>query len=156
MYKEEIIKHFTILCTSNGYMIEHEDDDGGYEYIHAPNGDVVLKVTADGFDENGIPREKTWERRRPDGLWEKTSYLILKANTAYDAPASEFEFNPPPGSNVSVIGKDGWGVSPSDSEVPAVSRPVNRLWGLNLLAVLVLAAFTIRKFLLRRQTAAGG
>ena len=124
--------------------------------IHSPNGDAVLKVTADGFDETGIPREKTWERRRPDGLWEKTSYLILKANTAYDAPASEFEFNPPPGSKVSVIGKDGWGVSPSDTEVPAVSRPVNRLWGLNLLAVLVLAAFTIRKFLLRRQTAAGG
>ena len=124
--------------------------------IHSPNGDVVLKVTADGFDEAGIPREKTWERRRPDGLWEKTSYLILKANTAYDAPASEFEFNPPPGSKVSVIGKDGWGVSPSDTEGPAVSRPVNRLWGLNVLAVLVLAAFTIRKFLLRRQTAAGG
>jgi hypothetical protein len=46
MYKEEIVKHFTILCTSNGYMIEHEDDDGGYEYIHAPNGDNTFDTYA--------------------------------------------------------------------------------------------------------------
>jgi hypothetical protein len=37
------------------------------------------------------------------------------------------------------------------------NNPVAKwLWVLNLLAVFVLAAFTIRKFLLRRQSAVGG
>ena len=42
MYKEEIVKQYTILCTSNGYMVEHETEDGDNEYIHAPNGDNVF------------------------------------------------------------------------------------------------------------------
>jgi len=126
--------------------------------IRAPSGDVVLRVTADGFDASGVPREKRWERRRPDGLWEKTSYLILKANSNYDAQAAEFEFNPPPGSRVDKIGTDGWALPNTEPSLDGTSgsRSSTRLWGLNLLAVLVLAAFTIRKFLLRRQMAAGG
>ncbi len=124
--------------------------------FYAANGDVVLKVTADGFDAFGIPREKIWERRRPDGLWEKTSYLILKADTDYDAPPAEFDFNPPTDSKVYLIGKDGWGTPAIKPELPLGVRPTNWLWGLNLLAVLVLAAFTIRKLLLRRQTDVGG
>ena len=126
--------------------------------IRAPSGDVVLRVSADGFDSSGLPREKRWERRRPDGLWEKTSYLILKADSNYDAQAAEFEFNPPAGSRVDKIGTDGWALPNTDSDLDgnSESRLSTRLWGLNLLAVLVLAAFTIRKFLLRRQTAAGG
>lgn len=46
MYKEEIIKHFTILCTPNGYMVEQEEEDGGNEYIHAPNGDNLFDTYA--------------------------------------------------------------------------------------------------------------
>jgi hypothetical protein len=56
------------------------------------------------------------------------------------------------------MGPDGRPINSDAPPPPAIERkPItNRLWGLNLLAVLVLAAFTIRKFLLRRQTAAGG
>jgi hypothetical protein len=140
-------------------IVDPKDYRRVYEQtIRAPSGDVILRVSADGFDASGVPREKTWERRRPDGLWEKTSYLILKADSNYDAQVAEFEFNPPPGSRVDTIGTDGWAVPNTEPSLEGTSgsRLSTRLWGLNLLAVLVLAAFTIRKFLLRRQTAAGG
>jgi len=46
MYKEEIIKQFTIICTNNGYMIEEENEDGDNEYIHAPDGDNLFHTYA--------------------------------------------------------------------------------------------------------------
>ena len=46
MYKEQIIKHFTIICTNDGYMVEQEEEDGGNEYIHAPNGDNLFDTYA--------------------------------------------------------------------------------------------------------------
>jgi len=46
MYKEEIMKQFTIICTNNGYMIEEENEDGDNEYIHAPNGDNLFDTYA--------------------------------------------------------------------------------------------------------------
>jgi hypothetical protein len=46
MYKEEIIKQFTIICTNNGYMIEEENEDGDNEYIHAPDGDNLFDTYA--------------------------------------------------------------------------------------------------------------
>jgi hypothetical protein len=39
MYKEEIIMQYTIICTSNGYMVEQEEEDGGNDYVHDLNGD---------------------------------------------------------------------------------------------------------------------
>ena len=121
-------------------------------------GTETVVVTADGFDDQGIPKEKTWVRRRPDGQHETTSYAILNAKVNIDIPAAEFEFNPPEGYLVNVMGPDGRPINSDAPPPPAIERKpfTNRLWGLNLLAVLVLAAFTIRKFLLRRQTAAGG
>ena len=121
-------------------------------------GAETVVVTADGFDDQGIPKEKTWVRRRPDGQHETTSYAILNAKVNIDIPAAEFEFNPPEGYLVDVMGPDGRPIKSDAPPPPAIERKpfTNRLWGLNLLAVLVLAAFTIRKFLLRRQTAAGG
>ena len=121
-------------------------------------GTETVVVTADGFDDQGIPKEKTWVRRRPDGQHETTSYAILNAKVNIDIPAAEFEFNPPEGYLVDVMGPDGSPIKSDAPPPPAIDRKPfsNRLWGLNLLAVLVLAAFTIRKLLLRRQTAAGG
>jgi len=121
-------------------------------------GTETVVVAADGFDAQGIPKEKTWVRRRPDGQHETTSYAILNAKVNIDIPSSEFEFNPPEGYLVDVMGPDGRPIKSDAPPPPAIERKpfTNRLWGLNLLAVLVLAAFTIRKLLLRRQTAAGG
>jgi len=126
--------------------------------IFAETGIETVVVTADGFDDQGIPKEKTWVRRRPDGQHETISYAILNAKVNIDIPAAEFEFNPPEGYLVDVMGPDGRPIKSDAPPPPAIERKpfTNRLWGLNLLAVLVLAAFTIRKFLLRRQTAVGG
>lgn len=46
MYKEEIIMKYTILCTSNGYMVEQEEEDGGTDYLHASNGDNLFDTYA--------------------------------------------------------------------------------------------------------------
>jgi hypothetical protein len=46
MYKEEILMHYTLICTSKGYMIEQEEEDGGTDYIHAPNGDNTFDTYA--------------------------------------------------------------------------------------------------------------
>lgn len=46
MYTEEILMHYTIINTSNGYMIEQEEEDGGSDYIHAPNGDNTFDTYA--------------------------------------------------------------------------------------------------------------
>jgi len=46
MYKEQITKHFTIICTNDGYMVEQEEEDGFNEYIHAPNGDNLFDTYA--------------------------------------------------------------------------------------------------------------
>jgi hypothetical protein len=46
MYKEEIIMHYTIICTPNGYMIEQEEEEGGTDYIQAPDGDNTFDTYA--------------------------------------------------------------------------------------------------------------
>lgn len=46
MYKENIIRHYTILCTNDGYMVEVESEEGDTEYIHAPNGDNLFDTYA--------------------------------------------------------------------------------------------------------------
>ena len=140
-------------------VVKADDFRAVYEQrLFDAKGTETVVVTADGFDDQGIPKEKTWVRRRPDGQHETTSYAILNAKVNIDIPASEFEFNPPEGYLVDVMGPDGRPIKSDAPPPPAIERKpfTNRLWGLNLLAVLVLAAFTIRKFLLRRQTAAGG
>jgi hypothetical protein len=140
-------------------VVKADDFRAVYEQrLFDTKGAETVVVTADGFDDQGIPKEKTWVRRRPDGQHETTSYAILNAKVNIDIPASEFEFNPPEGYLVDVMGPDGRPIKSDAPPPPAIERKpfTNRLWGLNLLAVLVLAAFTIRKFLLRRQTATGG
>ena len=140
-------------------VVKADDFRAVYEQrLFDTKGAETVVVTADGFDDQGIPKEKTWVRRRPDGQHETTSYAILNAKVNIDIPAAEFEFNPPEGYLVDVMGPDGRPIKSDAPPPPAIERKpfTNRLWGLNLLAVLVLAAFTIRKFLLRRQTAAGG
>jgi len=123
-----------------------------------PKGTATVVVTADGFDDQGIPKEKTWVKRLPDGQHETTSYAILNAKINIEIPAAEFEFHPPEGYLVDVLGPDGRAIETDAPPPPRLEKkPVaNRLWGLNVLAVLVLAAFTIRKLLLRRQTDVGG
>ena len=140
-------------------VVKADDFRAVYEQrLFDTKGVETVVVTADGFDDQGIPKEKTWVRRRPDGQHETTSYAILNAKVNIDIPAAEFEFNPPEGYLVDVMGPDGRPIKSDAPPPPAIEKKPfsNRLWGLNLLAVLVLAAFTIRKFLLRRQTAAGG
>ena len=140
-------------------VVKADDFRAVYEQrLFDTKGAETVVVTADGFDDQGIPKEKTWVRRRPDGQHETTSYAILNAKVNIDIPAAEFEFNPPEGYLVDVMGPDGRPIKSDAPPPPVIERKpfTNRLWGLNLLAVLVLAAFTIRKFLLRRQTAAGG
>jgi len=140
-------------------VVKADDFRAVYEQrLFDTKGAETVVVTADGFDDQGIPKEKTWVRRRPDGQHETTSYAILNAKLNIDIPAAEFEFNPPEGYLVDVMGPDGRPIKSDAPPPPAIERKpfTNRLWGLNLLAVLVLAAFTIRKFLLRRQMAAGG
>jgi hypothetical protein len=47
MYKESIIMHYTIICTSNGYMVEQEEEDGGTDYVHDKNGDNTFTTYAE-------------------------------------------------------------------------------------------------------------
>lgn len=35
----EIISSFTIINTSNGYMVEYKTDEGNYQYVSSPDGD---------------------------------------------------------------------------------------------------------------------
>ena len=46
MYKEEIISSFTIISTSNGYMVEYQTEEGDDQYVHAPNGDNTFDTYA--------------------------------------------------------------------------------------------------------------
>ena len=119
-------------------------------------GEETVVVTADGFDANGIPREKKWVRRRPDGQHETTTYAILDAKVNIDIPDSEFEFHPPEGYLVTVMGPDGKPIKADAPPAPALDKKPagNRLFNLNILAVLALAAFTLRKLWLRRRAAA--
>ena len=84
----------------------------------------------------------------------------MNAKINIEIPAAEFEFHPPEGYLVDVMGPDGRPIKTDSNASPPPQlekKPLaNRLWGLNLLAVLVLTAFTIRKLLLRRQTDVGG
>lgn len=47
MYKEEIIMHYTIICTPNGYMVEQEDSENDTEYLHDENGDNTFVTYAE-------------------------------------------------------------------------------------------------------------
>lgn len=47
MYKEEILMHYTIICTSNGYMVEQEEEEGGYDYLNDKNGDNTFTTYAE-------------------------------------------------------------------------------------------------------------
>ncbi len=73
-----------------------------------------------------------------------------------DIPDSEFEFHPPEGYLVDVMGPDGKPIKADAPPAPALEKhPAgNRLFNLNALAVLALAAFTLRKLWLRRRAAA--
>lgn len=116
-------------------------------------GEETVVVTADGFDANGIPREKKWVRRRPDGQHETTTYAILDAKVNIDIPDSEFEFHPPEGYLVTVMGPDGKPIRADAPPAPTLEKKPagNRLCTLSVLAVLALAAFTLRKLWLRRR-----
>lgn len=116
-------------------------------------GEETVVVTADGFDANGIPREKKRVRRRPDGQHETTTYAILDAKVNIDIPDSEFEFHPPEGYLVTVMGPDGKPIKADAPPAPELEKKPagKRLFTLNALAVLALAAFTLRKLWLRRR-----
>lgn len=138
-------------------VVKEDDFRAVYEQrLLDDKGKETVVVTADGFDSSGIPREKKWVRRRSDGEHETTSYAILDAKANIDIPASEFEFNPPEGYLVDVMGPDGRTIESDASPAPALDKkPIgNRLFNLNALAVLALAAFTLRKLWLRRRAAA--
>jgi thiamine pyrophosphate-dependent acetolactate synthase large subunit-like protein len=47
MYRESIIMHYTIICTSNGYMVEQEEEDGGNDYVHTKSGDNTFTTYAE-------------------------------------------------------------------------------------------------------------
>jgi hypothetical protein len=47
MYKEEILMHFTIICTSNGYMVEQEEHEGSTAYMEDENGDNTFVTYAE-------------------------------------------------------------------------------------------------------------
>jgi hypothetical protein len=47
MYKEEILMHFTIICTSNGYMVEQEETEGSTDYMHDENDDNTFSTYAE-------------------------------------------------------------------------------------------------------------
>jgi len=47
MYTESIIMHYTIICTSIGYMVEQEEDEGSTDYMHDANGDNVFNTYAE-------------------------------------------------------------------------------------------------------------
>jgi len=47
MYREEVLMHYTILCTSMGYMVEQEEEEGSTEYIHDANGDNTFTTYAE-------------------------------------------------------------------------------------------------------------
>ena len=147
---KELTPFAEIVVKANDFRAVYEQrllDDKGKE---------TVVVTADGFDSSGIPREKKWVRRRPDGDYETTSYAIFNAKVNIDIPASEFEFNPPEGYLVDVMGPDGRPIKSDAPPAPALDKkPIgNRLFNLNALAVLALVAFTLRKLWLRRPAAA--
>lgn len=48
-YTEKIMNHYTILMTPDGYMVETETDEGGTEYIHAPDGDNLFNTYKDAL-----------------------------------------------------------------------------------------------------------
>jgi hypothetical protein len=47
MYKEEILMHYTIICTSNGYMVEQEEEEGSTDYLHDENDDNTFVTYAE-------------------------------------------------------------------------------------------------------------
>jgi hypothetical protein len=47
MYKEEVLMHYTILCTSMGYMVEQEEEEGSTDYVHDANGDNTFSTYAE-------------------------------------------------------------------------------------------------------------
>ena len=47
MYREEVLMHYTILCTSIGYMVEQEEEEGSTDYMHDANGDNVFSTYAE-------------------------------------------------------------------------------------------------------------
>jgi hypothetical protein len=50
MYREEILMHYTIICTSNGYMVEQEEDEGSTDYVHDKNGDNTFTTYGEACD----------------------------------------------------------------------------------------------------------
>ena len=47
MYREEVLMHYTVLCTSAGYMVEQEEEEGSTDYMHDANGDNVFSTYAE-------------------------------------------------------------------------------------------------------------
>lgn len=42
----QVVTSFTVIDTSNGYMIECLQEDGDTQYVHAPNGDNTFDTYA--------------------------------------------------------------------------------------------------------------
>lgn len=116
-------------------------------------GNETVVVTADGFDTSGIPREKKWIRRNGEGEQEITSYVVLNAKTNIEIPTAEFEFHPPADYLLVEIGPDGREIAKEPDPLPGLEKNARGSWllNLNVLAVLVLAAFAVRQVWLRRQ-----
>ena len=47
MYRESIVMHYTIICTSNGYMVEQEEYEGSTAYMDDANGDNTFTTYAE-------------------------------------------------------------------------------------------------------------
>jgi len=47
MYREEVLMHYTILCTSMGYMVEQEEEEGSTAYMEGANGDNIFSTYAE-------------------------------------------------------------------------------------------------------------
>ena len=78
---------------------------------------------------------------------------MLNAKTNIEIPAAEFEFHPPADYLLVEIGPDGREIAKEPDPLPVLEKNARGSWllNLNVLAVLVLAAFAVRQVWLRRQ-----
>ena len=47
MYTEEVLMHYTVLCTSAGYMVEQEEEEGSTDYMCDANGNNTFSTYAE-------------------------------------------------------------------------------------------------------------
>lgn len=120
------------------------------------DGNRVLGVTADGFDEFAIPREKIWTKRTASGD-ERTTLAVLNVSLNKDIPDELFEFKPPDGYSVSEMGSDGRPIGKAPDGVQSVPEPPKRalvsryvLVANVLVLIAILAAVVYRRYIRRR------